>query len=397
MIQSPLYWAVVFGSALVFWLLPAGIRFGFLAAVSTAYMASIAPWWNVAALAAWTLAFHRLAPLTAESKPMAARILAAMILGIASYLAYFKYLPPILSGLTSDRFELQVVIPLGISYFTFKLIHYAVEVSRGTIRDRSLQQFFCYIFLFPIFTAGPIERYDHFLAQQSARFTIDDLVEGGTRIVHGLIKKFVFAGLILKPILGERDTGAELLSVLEVWPSYKVWGFMILSYAIMYLDFSAYSDIAIGTSRLFGIRIMENFNFPIFANNLGNYWKRWHISLSSWCQTYVYLPVLGLSRNPYLATCASFLVMGLWHSGSWMRVCWGLYQALGVAAYVTWSQYKRKKKIRFLDKGLWRFAGIPLTLAYVIPSLAFLVVEFDGRVYDAFRILARLAFFHLPA
>ena len=397
MIQSPIYWAVVFGSAVVFWLLPAGIRFGFLAAVSMAYLASIAPWWNVAALAGWALVFHRLAPMTLENGPAGRRILGALVLGILSYLAYFKYLPPIVAGLAGDRFEFQVAIPLGISYFTFKFVHYAVETSRGTIRDRSLQQFLCYMFLFPIFTAGPIERHDHFLANQSARFRLNDAVDGLTRIIHGLIKKFVIAELALKSILGETDTGAELLPALDVWPSYKVWAFLTLSYLIMYMDFSAYSDIAIGTSRLFGIRIMENFNFPIVANNLSNYWKRWHISLSSWCQTYVYLPVLGLSRNPYLATCASFLVMGLWHSGSWMRVWWGLYQAAGVAVYVVWAQYKRKHRIRYFDRGLWRYAGIPLTLVYVVPSLAFLVIEFDGRVYDAFRILARLVFLHLPA
>lgn len=162
------------------------------------------------------------------------------------------------------------------------------------------------------------------------------------------------------------------------------------------MDFSAYSDIAIGCSRLFGIRIMENFRFPIFAQNLSMYWKRWHISLSSWCQTYAYMPMLGLTRNPYLATYASFLVMGLWHAGTLNRAGWGLYQATGVSIYVTWSAFRRRRKWKAMDKPPWSWVARAMTVGYIIPSGAFLIVEGQGSFWDAIRILAKLCGVNLP-
>jgi alginate O-acetyltransferase complex protein AlgI len=142
---------------------------------------------------------------------------------------------------------------------------------------------------------------------------------------------------------------------------------------------------------------MENFNFPFLASNLSEFWKRWHMTLSGWCQTYTYMPVIGLTRNPYMATFATFLVMGLWHSGTMARVCWGLYHAIGVAIYVTWARVKRAKRWGFPSRGAWRYAGIPLTMLWVVPSTAFLLIEYEYPVYAAFRILAKLVFINLPA
>ena len=117
------------------------------------------------------------------------------------------------------------------------------------------------------------------------------------------------------------------IDTIAIW---KVWGFLALTYLYAYLDFSAYTDIAIGASRLFGIKIMENFNFPILAINISDFWKRWHMTLAGWCQTYIYMPVMARTRTPYAAVFATFTMMGLWHGATAGWLLWGLYHATGV-------------------------------------------------------------------
>lgn len=334
MIQAPLFWLTLAVAVPVFWLLPRPYRFPFLTLVSIGYLATLAPY-SVASLLVWTIVFYVAAPLARRNGTRSHWVLPVLVLSILSYLAFFKYIPPIVSALSFPAHEQRVVVPLGISYFTFKFIHYAIEVTRGNIVDRSLPQFFSYIFLFPIFTAGPIERFDHYLANQDHVWTLDSTVAGLTRIVHGIIKRFFLVAAVIEPMFQSLSTSEALLARLEVLPAYKVWAYLVLTYLYVYLDFSAYSDLAIGTSRLFGIRIQENFNWPIFAQNISGFWKRWHMTLSGWCQAYVYMPMIGLTRNPYLAAYATLLAIGLWHSGTTTRVCWGLYHGTGVALYTT--------------------------------------------------------------
>jgi alginate O-acetyltransferase complex protein AlgI len=164
------------------------------------------------------------------------------------------------------------------------------------------------------------------------------------------------------------------------------------------MDFSAYSDIAIGASRLFGIRIMENFDFPILAQNIANFWQRWHMTLGRWCQSYVYMPMIGLTRNPYIAVYCTWLAIGLWHAGSLNWVFWGLYHGTGVAIFVAWGRFKRRKKWFFLDKiVILRYMSIPVTFLFVSGSGSFTAIYGHGGVYDGFRILAKLIFINLPA
>ncbi len=389
MIQSPVFWGVLALSVPTFWLLPARWRGGFLAAVSFGYLLTLAPL-SACGLVAWTLAFFFLAPKVVAGQSRRQAILTGLILAILGYLAYFKYIPPLIAAMASHPLEARLLIPLGISYYSFKLIHYVAEVARGNIKDRSLSRFCCYIFLFPIFTAGPIERFDHFLANQETRWQLDSMVQGLTRIVHGLIKKFLIAEVLVKHLFFDL-TNESLLEGLAELSTPRVWGFLIVSFIFFYLDFSAYSDLAIGCSRLFGFRIMENFNFPILACNIGDFWRRWHMTLSSWCQSYVYMPLLGLYRKPLVALYGSFIVFGLWHAGTWARLSWGLYHASGVAAYMTWTRFKRKRGWTFSQRGVWTALAFVLTQAFVAVSMAFLVVR-DHGVSDSLRILCKLVF-----
>lgn len=396
MIQSPTFWLTIWCSVAVFWLLPKNLRSGFLAAVSFGYLFSL-DWKSVSSLVVWALVFFYFVPRQPKEKGGKWKV-RLLVLGILGYLAYFKYIPPLVAAKSHGASHANLFIPLGISYFTFKFIHYALEVSRGNIANRSLADFLCYIFLFPIFTAGPIERFDHFLANQDDRLQTENLVVGSTRIIHGLIKKLVFGGMIIVPLFRQVTDADILLQRLSVLPVYKVWGFLILSYLNVYMDFSAYSDIAIGASRLFGIRILENFHWPIFAPNIGNFWKRWHMTLAGWCQAYVYMPTIGLTRNPYLAVYLTFLAIGLWHSGDLNWICWGLYHGTGVVVYLSWAKYQRKRKWQHLDRlPVVQAASILATFAFVSAGFAVTSTHGHGGLYGTVRILAKLVNIDLPA
>jgi alginate O-acetyltransferase complex protein AlgI len=397
MIQSVVFWAFLFGSAILYWILPRRIRYAAIALCSFAYIATL-DWKSATALFFWSLAFFYLAPLAVNGKGWRRSVTPALMLAILSYLAFFKYIPPIINALRPTDVERNYIIPLGISYFSFKLIHYVIEVARGNMKDRSLQNFLLYIFFFPIFTAGPIERFDTFLASRDERPSMEAIVHGLSRIIYGLIKKFTIAGLILTPMLRGVTDASVLLERLDVLPVYKVWGFLYISFLLVYMDFSAYSDIAIGSSRLFGIKITENFNFPIIAPTVSNFWKRWHITLVNWVQAYIYLPVIGLTRNPYLAIFSTMSVMALWHAGSFHWLFWGWYHATGLVIFLTWSRYKRKRKIKFPENTpILRHWGIPLTTAWVVGGYAFTTTYQHASIYGAIRILAKLLALDLPA
>ena len=408
MVGNVTFWACLLLSVALFWLLPRRWRLPFIGIVSFAYLFSIdgaitgadgslsasrilsRNRLTLIHLLGWTVLFYVVCRNLDSFGRWRRFVVPALVLSILGYLAYFKYVPILLAYLGGAPFAQKIIIPLGISYFSFKFIHYAIERSRGNIAPHGFGHFLAYIGLFPIFTAGPIERFDHFQSHQEQRFSRSHLIVGGTRIIHGLIKKFVVGGILLA---GLRPwTAPELLANLDHLAFWNVWRFLIISYLIIYVDFSAYSDIAIGSSRLFGLTIMENFNWPVIAPNISNLWKRWHMSLANWCQSYIYMPTLGLTRQPYLAVLLTFLVIGVWHAGALNFVAWGLYHALGVSVYFAWSRYTRRKKWRFAQAGLLRYWGVPVTFLFMAGSFAFTLTYetgAPGELYSAIRILAR--------
>lgn len=388
MLVSPAFWLVLLAAVPVFWALPRRVRPGFLGLVSAGYLATIS-WQSVAMLGLWTLVFYWLAPLAAPGRPRRLQVLWGLILAIIAFLSAFKYLPELIEGAFGDGLTGRLAIPLGISYYSFKLIHYAAEVARGTVPARSFQQFFCYLFLFPIFTAGPIQRFDLFLRGQEERWSLDSTVEGLTRILHGLVKKFVFAWLIAERLFDGDVGAADLAFRIDHLSPGMTLVYLVATYLYIYFDFSAYTDVAIGTSRLFGLRIMENFNFPLLAGSIRDYWRRWHISLSAWCQAYVYMPLLGLYRKPLVSLYATFFVMGMWHAGSVNRLLWGLYHASGVAAYTAWNRWRMSRGF-----DLPRWVAVPvaivLTQLFVSGSMIFLLLEDQAGLAGAAQLLRQL-------
>jgi alginate O-acetyltransferase complex protein AlgI len=399
MIQTSNFWLLLLCSVLIYWQLPIRFRDGFLALASYIYLASLEPV-VASVLILWTLFFFYLTPHAIAEKQPNRLIVPGLIIGILGYLFYYKYFPTLVGLLPSLEFLKSPIVPLGISYFTFKLIHYGVEVVRGNITDRSLSRFFCYIFLYPIFTAGPIERFDHFLANREESWQRQSMVEGATRIVHGLIKLFVIGKLLIGQLLqpwvteGAVVTSLDLVTQLGSLQTHEVWGYLALAFLYAYIEFSAYSDIAIGASRLYGFRIMENFHFPILACNIGEFWKRWHMTLVGWIQRYIYMPTIGLTRSPYAAVYSTFLTMGLWHGATLNWIFWGLYHATGVSMYLTWGRIKRKRGWHTVANGPWKYAGIPLTFVFVTGSYAFSATSGHGG-WTSLRVFAKLLGYNL--
>lgn len=254
-----------------------------------------------------------------------------VVLGV-SLLLYFKYLnffilsfAGLLSliGMQTNYETFNIIMPLGISFFTFRLISYLVDLRKQEIHSVSLLDFSTYVCFFPTILSGPIDRSTTFLPQLRTRRCFDGVlaIEGCRQILWGMFKKMVVAdGLSL---FISRDVGTSSGSTLVI---------VAVMYSIqIYADFSGYSDMAIGVGKLLGIRITRNFNYPYFSRSVAEFWNCWHISLLLWFRYYIYIPLGGsrcstakVVRNTFII----FLVCGLWHGANWTFVVWGLFHAV---------------------------------------------------------------------
>jgi alginate O-acetyltransferase complex protein AlgI len=233
-----------------------------------------------------------------------------------------------------------VLLPIGISFFTFHAISYVIDVSR---RDATAQKSpvhaALYLLLFPQLIAGPIIRYRD-IADQLARRTvsIDDFAYGVRRFVIGLAKKVLIANVVAGPVDRIFNLPADQLSAGHAWLG-------IICYTLqIYFDFSGYSDMAIGLGRMFGFRFPENFRWPYVAASITAFWRRWHISLSTWFRDYLYIPLGGNRVSParrYRNLVTVFFLCGLWHGASWNFVIWGLWHGTFLVIERVWSNRTR--------------------------------------------------------
>ena len=234
----------------------------------------------------------------------------------------------------------RVLLPIGISFFTFHAISYVVDVYR---RDATAQKrpshAALYLLLFPQFIAGPIIRYRDLAEQLASRVVrLDDVAYGVRRFVIGLAKKVLIANLVAGPADKIFAMPFEELSAGHAWLG-------IICYPLqIYFDFSGYSDMAIGLGRMFGFRFPENFRWPYIADTVQEFWRRWHISLSTWFRDYVYVPLGGnrvSKRRMYANLVTVFFLCGLWHGASWNFVIWGLYHGTFLVIERVWSGERR--------------------------------------------------------
>lgn len=266
------------------------------------------------------------------------------ILGVYKYYDFFAREFAELFGIESDFLLLHLILPVGISFYTFQALSYSIDVYRKQIEPtHDIVAFTAFLSFFPQLVAGPIERATNLLPQFQKKRTFDytQAVDGMRQILWGLFKKIVVAdncAVYVDQVFG--DIGAysgSTLLLAAVLFTFQIYG-----------DFSGYSDIAIGTAKLFGIKLMRNFNVPYFSRDIAEFWRRWHISLTTWFRDYVYIPLGGsrpnipsqspianrLSPTAYTKCIAIrntfiiFLLSGLWHGANWTFVLWGAYNAL---------------------------------------------------------------------
>lgn len=283
-----------------------------------------------------------------------------------------------LFGLSIEGPALQIILPVGISFYTFQALGYTIDVYRGKLpASRNILQFFTFIAFFPQLVAGPIERASRLLPQfeRPRIFNYNQAVEGVMLIVKGLILKIVIADRLAVFVDGvyKDPSAASGLSVMLA----------ILFFAFqLYADFYSYSEIARGSAKLLGVDLMLNFRRPYLSSSFKEFWKRWHISLSSWFTDYVYIPLGGNrkgNKRRVLNVFAVFLLSGLWHGASWTFVAWGFCCALFMVA---------------LDKPLSRTARVPLLnplLVFVLWSLS-LVLFRSQHFSDAAQLFSSLGF-----
>jgi alginate O-acetyltransferase complex protein AlgI len=224
----------------------------------------------------------------------------------------------------------KVLLPIGISFFTFHAISYVVDVyRRDALAQKSPVHAALYLLLFPQLIAGPIIRY-HDIADQLARRNVrlEGFAYGIRRFIIGLAKKVLIANVVAGPASHIFDMPGAQLTAAHAWLGLVCYTLQI------YFDFSGYSDMAIGLGRMFGFRFPENFNFPYIADSIQAFWRRWHISLSTWFRDYLYVPLGGNRVSParvYVNLVTVFLLCGLWHGASWSFVIWGAWHGLFLA------------------------------------------------------------------
>lgn len=254
-------------------------------------------------------------------------------------------------GYVLDYPTLNIILPVGISFYTFQALSYTIDVHRNKIdATNDPIAFFAFVSFFPQLVAGPIERATNLLPQMLNKRTFDYemAVDGCRQMLWGFCKKILIA-----------DQCATVVNT--VWMNYQsesglnlVVGSLLFCFQI-YGDFSGYSDIAIGTSKLFGIKLMSNFKTPYFSRDIAEFWKRWHISLNTWFVDYVYIPLGGSRRGKLIKlrnTLIIFLLSGLWHGANWTYVLWGLYHGLLFLPLIVFNANRRYNDIVAVGKSL---------------------------------------------
>jgi alginate O-acetyltransferase complex protein AlgI len=341
------------------WLAPARWRTCGLLAAGAGLLAWFSPL-SLAALAVATLTSYA-APRLRRGRTLAVR---ATIVAVAGGYLFLLWAT---QAAWSEGGLLGAALPLGMAYYVLRIVHYLAEMDRDGFREHSLYDYALYQFLPATLFVGPIHRFDEFLRDlRRRRWDSGGFSLGASRVLWGLVQVVLIGGTLVIAKL----TPKAALTPMEPWV--RVYVDALLFWARLYFLFNGFSDIAIGFARMMGFEVRENFNRPYLARNIGDFWRRWHMSLSSWCRDYVYMPVLALGRNHTAAAAVSMVVLGLWHAVSLHYLLWGLYHGLGLAVWRAFSTRTARVFERLPPAGqaAWTLAARVATLHFVIFSFA---------------------------
>lgn len=303
-------------------------------------------------------------------------------------------------GVNLHASTLRIILPVGISFYTFQTLSYTIDVYRKklpAVRDWTV--FFAYVSFFPQLVAGPIERATQLIPQflEKRKFEYTEAKDGMRQMLWGLFKKIVIA-----------DNCAGIVD--RIFNNYDTYGAPVLAlgavlFAIqIYCDFSGYSDIAIGTARLFGFKLMRNFSYPYFSRDIAEFWRRWHISLSTWFRDYLYIPLGGsrvesrgkLIRNIFII----FLVSGFWHGANWTFIAWGALHAFFFLPSILMNKNRRHlntiaenrtlPNLKELAQMLWTFAIVCVAWVFFRAENLTQALDYLTRMFTDFDFQTRL-------
>ena len=346
--------------------------------------------------------------LSRQDNPTPRKILLAVSLvanlGMLGFFKYYNFFAESLAeaftffGLAIQPERLHLILPVGISFYTFQTMSYTIDVYRRQIpATRDLLSFLTFVSFFPQLVAGPIERASNLLPQffQARRFDEKQAVDGLRQCLWGLFKKMVIAD----------NCAVYANDIFRNFNSYSgstlLLGALFFAFQI-YGDFSGYSDIAIGTARLFGFRLMRNFAYPYFSRDIAEFWRRWHISLSTWFRDYLYVPLGGSRGGTAMKvrnTFAIFLVSGFWHGANWTFLAWGAVNALYFLPLLLLE--RNRQNTGPIAPGRWLprpMEFVQIAATFFMTLLAWIFFRADS-LYVAWHYLARLfspALFHRP-
>ncbi|WP_291136221.1 MBOAT family O-acyltransferase [Flavobacterium sp. UBA7663] len=320
-------------------------------------------------------------------------LLGISLVGNLGMLGFFKYYNFFVAswieawssvGITMEASTLNIILPVGISFYTFQTLSYTIDVYRKEMQPtKSFIDFAAFVTFFPQLVAGPIERASHLLPQfyKKRAFDYQNAVDGVKLIIWGMFKKVVVA-----------DNCAFFVNKIfenpEAYSSGELFVGMVFFAFQIYGDFSGYSDMAIGISKLFGFDLMVNFKFPYFSRDIAEFWRRWHISLSTWFRDYIYIPLGGSKGSQWFQirnVMIIFLVSGFWHGANWTYVVWGLFHALLFLPLLLFNLNRSHlitKSYGWLD-----FAKIGVTFLVVCIGWVFFRAD---SISDAFQYLAHM-------
>ncbi|MDH4055534.1 MAG: MBOAT family protein [Gammaproteobacteria bacterium] len=325
-------------------------------------------------------------------------------LGLLGYFKYFNFFAEsfvaafTFFNVSFDVSRLNIILPVGISFYTFQTLSYSIDIYRRKLEPtQRIVDFFAFVSFFPQLVAGPIERASNLLPQfnRQRHFSYELAVDGLRQILWGLFKKIVIAdncAVLVNLVFADHTaySGSTLLLAAVLF-AFQIYG-----------DFSGYSDIATGTARLFGFNLMQNFAFPYFSRDIAEFWRRWHISLSSWFRDYLYIP-LGGSRGTQWKTVRNifviFLVSGFWHGANWTFLFWGFLHALYFLPLQLAS--KNRQNLEPIDRnkvlpGFWDILNMGKTFFLVVAAWIFFRADSISTAFDYIVRICSLSLFSMP-
>lgn len=292
-------------------------------------------------------------------------------------------------GFQINPLVLQIILPIGISFYTFHGLSYVIDIYKERIKaEKSVIDYALFVSFFPLLVAGPIERATHLLPQikRERQFSYDNAVDGLRQILWGLFKKMVvadncayYANMVFNDY--HQYTGTTL-----------IFGAILFAFQI-YGDFSGYSDIALGTARLFGFDLLRNFSYPYFSRDIAEFWRRWHISLSSWFRDYLYIPLGGSKGGNWMRirnTFIIFIVSGFWHGANWTFIIWGFLNALFIMPSIVLKTNRNNLNIVAEGRLFPNFREIiQLIVTFTLACFAWIFFR-SNSVSDAFEYIGRI-------